>query len=37
MHQASGEKGPIGEIGRQGLKGEEGPIGNTGGNFINLF
>lgn len=32
--QAPGEKGPIGDIGRQGIKGEEGPIGNTGKNLI---
>jgi len=32
-----GEKGPIGEIGRQGAKGEEGPIGITGKKLTNLF
>lgn len=32
-----GEKGPTGEIGRQGSKGEEGPIGITGEQLNNLI
>jgi len=31
-----GEKGPPGEIGRQGTKGEEGPIGTAGKYSITL-
>lgn len=33
MIQAPGEKGPIGDIGRQGTKGEEGPVGIAGTDF----
>lgn len=32
--QAPGEKGPVGEIGRQGAKGEEGPTGIAGKNPV---